>query len=238
MSETLTIGRRGFLGRTVAALAAAGTANVTAIAATRPPSAVVTERPELMEAGRRLDVLQAEWQTANALRLQARARAESLMPPVPEELLQDSYDWRFWTDRQCDVEGVPMNDRPRIIDASRLGAALESGDIVAAPRTKVGKQIRSLIKAAKKYQAETAAVVEQSGIREHTERVYLASMALQDLAWEVAKIEPLTLVGASIQARVLCAYVDAEDRHDKHSATMVLGLPLARSIARLTQTGR
>jgi hypothetical protein len=87
MNQHLTIGRRGFLGRTVAALAAAGTANVTAIAATRPAAPTITERPELIDAGHRLDALQAEWQTAQALRLEARAVAESLVPPLPEDLI-------------------------------------------------------------------------------------------------------------------------------------------------------
>jgi hypothetical protein len=39
MANVISIDRRGFLGRTVAALAAVGTANVTAIAATRPAAA-------------------------------------------------------------------------------------------------------------------------------------------------------------------------------------------------------
>jgi hypothetical protein len=57
---------RAFLGRTVAALAASGATSVTAIAATRPAATVAPERPELIDAGHRLDALQAEWQTAQA----------------------------------------------------------------------------------------------------------------------------------------------------------------------------
>jgi hypothetical protein len=42
------------------------------------------------------------------------------------------------------------------------------------------------------------------------------------------------MAGASVQARVLCAYNEAETRCDKRWSELILGLPLARSIARLT----
>src|SRR5437879_3839783 len=106
MSEHLTIGRRGFLGRTVAALAAISTTSVTAIAAAGP-AAVVTERPELIDAGRRLDVLQGEWQTAQALRLEARGVAESLVPPVPDEIIHRGPPMPG-VETQRDVEGKPL----------------------------------------------------------------------------------------------------------------------------------
>jgi hypothetical protein len=227
--------RRSFLGRAVAVLAAVGAADVTVVAAAQP--AAVAERPELIDAGHRLDALQTEWKAAQGLRLEARAVAESLIPQVPEELLQDSYSWRNWTERQRDVEGVPLNDRPRIVDSHQLERALKDGSIVAPPRTEARKLVRALIKTAKKYETETEAAIEQSGLNEHLSRVTVASIGLQDLAWEISEVEPLTMLGASIQARVFCAYADAEDRHGKHHAAIVLGLPLARSIARLTLEG-
>ena len=74
MTNITTIARRAFLlGRAAGALATAGTASVTAIAATRPAPAMVTESPELIDAGRGLYALQAEWQAAQALRLEAGA---------------------------------------------------------------------------------------------------------------------------------------------------------------------
>jgi hypothetical protein len=112
MANVTSIARRAFLGRTVAALAAAGAANVTAIAATRP-AAVVTERPQLIDAGLRLDALQAEWQAAQALRLEARAVAESLVPPVPDEIVYYGAPM-LGIERQRDVEGRPIYQAPSL----------------------------------------------------------------------------------------------------------------------------
>jgi hypothetical protein len=236
MTNITSIARRAFLGRTVAALAAAGAANVTAVAATRPAS-VATERPELLDAGRRLDALRAEWKAAQALRLEARAVAESLVPPVPDEIVYYGPPM-LGVERQCDVEGRPMYHAPSIYDSTCLQAAIDNGSIYAPKRTKFGKKMRGIIEIAKKYETERLDAVKRSGLADHIERVFVAALGLQELAREVAKIEPLTMIGASIQAQALCAYTDAEESgHDKGWAVLVLGLPLAQSIARLTQGG-
>ena len=95
--------------------------------------------------------------------------------------------------------------------------------------------MRRQIEVAKKYEAERLAVIERSGLNDHLERVFRAATGLQELAREVAELEPLTMAGVAIQARALCAYTAAEDDHDKRWAQLILGLPLAQSIARLTQ---
>lgn len=234
-TQAPTMGRRGFLGRTVAALAAAGAANVTAIAGTRAAVATVTEHPELLDAGRRLDALAAEWQTAQALRLEARAVAESLVPTVPDEIIQHGPPIPG-TERQCDVEGHPLNDRPYIYDSVALQSAIDDGSIYAPKRSKFGKKMRAVVEIAKKYETERLAAIDRSGLNDHLERVHITAMRLQEIAREVAEIEPLTMAGAAVQARALCAYADAESGYDKCWAKLILGVPLARSIARLTQT--
>jgi hypothetical protein len=230
--------RRSFLRRTVAAFAvgAAGTANVTAIAVTRPAAAAATERPEMIDAGRRLDALRSEWQAAQALRLEARALAESLVPPVPDEIILRGPPMPG-VECQCDVEGKPKYREPRIYDSTALARAVDDGSIYAPKRTKFGKRMRGIIEIAKKYEAERVAVIERSGLNDHLERVYNAATGLQQIAREVAEIEPLTVAGAAIQARALCAYSDAEDSYDKGWAKLILGLPLAQSLARLTTAG-
>lgn len=234
MNHPLAIGRRGFLGRTVAALAAAGAANVTAIAATRPPPPVITERPELIDAGQRLDTLEAEWRAAQALRVEARGVAESLVPPVPDEIIHYGPP-TLGVERQCDVEGRPRHDKPSIVDSIGLQTAIDDGRIYAPKRTKYGKKMRHLIEVARKYETDRAAAIERTGLNDHLERVFRAATGLQETAREVAEIEPLTMAGVAIQARALCAYTAAEDDHDKRWAQLILGLPLAQSIARLTQ---
>ena len=97
--------------------------------------------------------------------------------------------------------------------------------------------MRGIVEIAKKYETECRAAIERSGLNTHLARVYLAATGLQEIVREVAEIEPLTMVGASIQARALCAYADAEDRHQQRWSALILGLPVARSIARLTSSG-
>jgi hypothetical protein len=165
------------------------------------------------------------------LRLEARAVAESLVPPVPDEIICLGPPFPG-VDYQCDVEGHPIYKRPRIFISAPLQAALDDGSLYAPKRTKFGKRMRGIIEIARKYETDCLEASRQSGIDDCVERAYLASTGLQCLAREVAEIEPLTMAGAAIQARALCAYAAAEDRHDKHWAQLILGLPLARSIER------
>jgi hypothetical protein len=233
MNAPVTIGRRVFLGRTVAALAAATTANVTAIAATGSAPAVVAERPELVDAGRRLDALQAEWQAAQALRLEACTLAESLVPPVPDEILYRGAPM-LGVDHQYDVEGRQKHGEYSIYNSKDLQKAIDDGRLYAPKRTKFGKKMQGIIEIAKKYEAERAAVIDQCEIDVHIERCNIAAMRIQEIAREVAEIEPLTMIGASVQAHALCAWAEAHDGYDKGWAQLVLGVPLARSIVRLS----
>lgn len=247
MSAPLAIGRRGFLGRTVAALAAAGAVNVTAIAATRPDQSV-TELPELIDAGQRLDGLLIDWRAAQASRLEARALAERLVPPVPDEIVCRGPMWAACTEEVTDVEGkqlglVFVTDESgkkrvippqQIIDATALRRQIEGGRIYCDGRTKFGKRVKRMIAVAEQYEAERAAAIERSGIDVHIERCTITAMRIQAIARDVAELEPLTMLGASVQARALVAWAEAHDNYDKGWAQLVLGVPLARSIARLT----
>jgi hypothetical protein len=97
--------------------------------------------------------------------------------------------------------------------------------------------MRGIIEIARKYETEWLEACKQSGIDDCVERVYLATVGLRKIVDEVAEIEPLTMAGVAIQARALCAYAEAETDYDKGHAKLILGLPVAQSIARLTQGG-
>jgi hypothetical protein len=193
------MGRRGFLGRTMAVLAAG--ASLTAIATSQPASAAVTEDPALVDAGQRIEALQAEWRTADALRLKARALAESICPPIPDELLCDQrVIWAGCRDYQRDVEGRDLRDRCMILASYEMEAAIERGTLSASKRTRWGRSVYRLISVAKKYETEREAAIKQSGVLDCKRRVCLAAHQLQDLAWEVVEIEPRTMARVAAHA--------------------------------------
>lgn len=233
--------RRSFLGRAVAALAAGATANLTAIAATRPPAAAIAEHPALIDAGQRIDAAQAEHRTAAALWAEARELAEKLCPPIPDELVCKGPLYRGCTEYETDVEGKNVWPRredgcrpPRnIFNSVRAEDAIKRGNLTASKRTKFGRKIHGMIKIAKQYEAERAAAIERSGLPDQAHRMNSAAFELQTLARDVAEIEPLTLMGALVQARALCAYTEAEQDSDKRWAAGIVGLSLARSVSRL-----
>lgn len=248
MNQPLTIGRRGFLGRTVAALAAAGTANVAAIAATRPAAAAIAELPELVDAGRRLEALRAEWQAADAARLAARAIAESIVPGVPEEIVCNGTFWAGCTEEETDVEGkrlptVLFTDEDgrtrgtvprRIASSYGLRRAIDEGRLHCDGRTSFGKRVKRMIATAEQFEADTVAALERSGLEAATRRAHFAAQAIDTLAREVADMQPQTIAGAAIMARALCAYVETEScTGNVRWGVMILGAPIAEAVARL-----
>lgn len=233
-AESVTLVRRSFLGRAAAALAGGAAVNITALATIRPAAAVVTEHPGLMDAGQRLDALQSEWRTADALRLEAKALAEKLCPPVPEELFADGVWFAGCTEYQQDAEGKVLYHEPRILDSARIELAIERGNLIASKRTQFGKKVHALIKTAKKYEADRDAAIDQSGLLDCKERALRAAVALDELAREVAAIEAMTMAGVSVQARALCAYAEAEaECGGRGWSAQIIGLQLAQSVARL-----
>jgi len=228
--------RRGFLGRTVAAFAAAGAANVTAMAATRPAATAPGEHPDLVAAGQRLVVLQAEYQEADALRSNAIAVANALAPRVPDEIVVRGPQCLFWaccTDELRDIEGKIVERGVHIIDSRMLTERIDKGYVTADGRTKFGKKCRSLIAIAQKYEAERDAAIEQSRLQEHQARVYWAGYEIKKLAREVAEIEPQTIAGVAVLARFQCAFEALEEDREKGHSAMILGPPMARAVARL-----
>jgi len=249
MSQPITIARRGFLGRTVAALAAATTANVAAIATTRPAGAALSELPELIDAGQRLDVLRAEWMAADAARLAARAIAESTVPPVPEEIVCKGAFWAGCTEEETDVEGKSLpailiknedgtariHELPKwIVRSAALREQTTNGRIYCDGRTKFGKKVKRMIAVAERYETERAAAIEKSGLTEATTRLNFAWVEIDRLAREVAEMQPRTIAGAAVMARALSAYVETESYSGNGKwGAMILGQPLAEAVARL-----
>src|SRR6266852_2635315 len=103
----ITHSRRGFLSRTVTALAAGAAVNATAIVAMRsaPAAALVQEDPAIIALGERIEPLLVTYRNAAEARLNARAQAEANCPAVPEELVCKGALFAGCTQGELDVEG-------------------------------------------------------------------------------------------------------------------------------------
>ncbi|UEM13669.1 hypothetical protein J4G43_004935 [Bradyrhizobium barranii subsp. barranii] len=246
MSTPIAIGRRSFLGRAAAVLAgASATTPVMLTAALAAPE----EDPLLVDAGRRLGGLVDAFAAAQAKLAEAKALARSLVPDVPEEIV--CYSSTFWAG--CSYELRDVDDSPlpggfvvdsdgysraarpkKIIDSTSLKNLIKDGVIHCDGRTSFGKAVKRKIALAERYESDRAAAIERSGLPEAYEAAFFASQAIDDLAREVAAIEPKTSAGVAVLARVLCAYVETEEYSgNRHHGAMILGKPLAEAVARL-----
>jgi hypothetical protein len=99
-----------------------------------------------------------------------------------------------------------------------------------------GKKVVRLIDTAERYEAERAAAIEQSGLPEAMTRHWEAAYEIEKLAYEASELEPRTMAGALVQARVLAAYAEVEIvvGHYRGRSGQLVGLALAQSIARLS----
>src|ERR1700722_14080099 len=212
VGPTLT-DRRGFLRRAVTALAAGAAVNATAIVATRPApaAALVQEDPEIVALGGRIEPLMAAYRNAAEDRLKARADAEASCPVVPEELVSKGMEWAGCTESECDVEGREISRPPRqILHSEQTKAAIARGNLHCDRRTTFGKKVVRLIETAEKYEAEREAAIGQSGLQDAMARHWETAWEIEKLAYEACDIEPQTMAGARIQARVLTAYAEVE----------------------------
>jgi hypothetical protein len=92
------------------------------------------------------------------------------------------------------------------------------------------------IDTAENYEAAREVAIEQSGLRDAMACHWEAAYEIERLAYEASELEPRTMAGALIQARVLTAYAEVEIAvgHYRGRSGQLVGLALARSIARLS----
>jgi hypothetical protein len=70
----------------------------------------------------------------------------------------------------------------------------------------VRQRVKRLTEVAQCYEAEREAAIDRSGLPDARCRMFQAYQEVDGIARDVAEIEPRTLAGAAIMARVLCAY--------------------------------
>jgi hypothetical protein len=233
--------RRSFLRRAVTALAAGAAVNATAIVATRPAPAgdLPQEDPAIIALGKRIEPLLTAYRNAAEDRLKARATAEANCPAVPEELVCEGMRLAGCTNAERDVEGEKIKCARlprRILNSEDTKGAIARGNLICDRRTRFGKEVAKLIDIAEKYEAEREAAIEQSGLRDAMYCQWEAAHEIEELAYQASEIEPRTMAGALIQARVLTAYAEVEIAigHYRGRSGQLVGLALAQSIARLS----
>lgn len=237
-------------------------ARVFAVAASLPPAIAaasvlphsgpaLSEDANLLALGEEIDPLLNAYRAAAERKRQARVMAETLCPPLPDELVRSPKgEWASWcAEREVDVEGKGIwppgylgadgktyaRMTREILKADLIKKAIANGDIYASRRSKRGKEIWRLIGISEKYEAERAAAIERSGLLEAAHELRNSAVDIEMLAYEVRKHEPVTMSGTIIQARALAAHAEAEldaDGFVGRSGT-VLGRELAAAILRI-----
>jgi hypothetical protein len=235
----------------VTALAAGAAVNATAIVATRPApaAALLQEDPAIIALGERIEPLLAAYLNAAEDRVKARANAEASCPAVPEDLVSKGMAFAGCTVSECDVEGREiLHDvfsmdgtkyrrlPQQILNSGETKAAIARGNLYCDRRTKFGKKLVRLVETAEKYETERAAAIERSGLDDAKARHWEAAYEIEKLAYEASELEPRTMAGALVQARVLAAYAEVEIvvGHYRGRSGQLVGLALAQSIARLS----
>jgi hypothetical protein len=124
----------------------------------------------------------------------------------------------------------------RILNSEETKAAIARGNLYYNRRTKFGKKLGKMIETAERYEAERAAAIERSGLDDAKASQWEAAYEIEKLAYEACDIEPQTMAGALIQARVLTVYaeVEIEVGHYRGRAGQLVGLALAQSLARVS----
>ena len=153
------------------------------------------------------------------------------------------------TTGECDVEGKEiLHDvftvdgtkcarlPRRILNSEETKAAIARGTLYCDRRTTFGKKLVRLIDAAEKYEAERGAAIEQSGLPDAKASQWEAAYEIEKMAYEACDIEPQTMAGALVQARVLTAYAEVEIvvGHYRGRSGQLVGLALAHSLTRLS----
>jgi len=248
-----SLSRRFLLGAIASIPVAASPAAAALPTEASPPAA---GEPSLLALGEQIDPLLNAYRAAVERKREARALADALCPPLPDELVRSPKgELASWcAEREVDVEGngvwppnyVGADGKtyariPRgILKADLIKKAIASGEVNASRRSKRGKEIWRLIGVSEKYEAERAASIERSGVLEAANELHNSAVDIETLAYEVRKHEPATMIGVMIQARALAAHAEAElDAHGfvGRSGT-VLGRELAASVLRIAGGSR
>jgi hypothetical protein len=153
------------------------------------------------------------------------------------------------TEDECDVEGKAIRvlfaegedgkmhaTLPRqILNSEKTKAAIDRGNIHCDRRTRWGKDLLKKIDLAERYESERTAAIERTGLPAAMARQWEAAYEIEKTAYEARDLEPRTMAGALVQARVLAAYagVEIEVGHYKGRAGQLIGAALAQSIVRL-----
>lgn len=237
----------------------------TAAAVLPPPAAsagpaigaAASESRELLALGVELDAKLQAYRAAAARLAEARAVATHLWPDAPASIVaaagnrhikaspgrypgcyeeETDFEGNQWPDIVCGAgRGAPL---PRYIAVSGALEALRD-DVRADPEDwELGfeRELTDRIEVADRYEEACFEAVEVSDIEARKAEAEACADDLLDLAHEVRKHPPRTIVGVMIHARALAGYANAEQDgflKAPGQAAVILGRGLADAVLRI-----
>lgn len=206
------------------------------------PPFVVREYAAVLAIGDQIGPLVASYRAADAARLDARAWAEKLSPPIPPELLlPPGHPWRACGDEVRDAEGNRPEPETYLADDGkrygRMPVKVFNSKITRAYLQEhglkhEGPRLRRLIARAEKYERQRLSAIQVSGIRAAVDRLEAVRWKINNLAHEAAELNPRTWAGVAIFARL--AILPDELGDDvmgwKHAMRVLLTTALARAV--------
>ena len=180
-----------------------------AVAAGETMANPVSESPELLALGKRLDDLMASHGAAVAREAGAAEDLARHMPPLPPELIASPTEPHQWTESvlRANSCGAVMRDDGsplRVYTAGLLQVWIDKDPDISR-HTVRSRRVRKLIRIAKSYEADVAEAERLSEISERRDAVFEVRSAMQAALDEVIAIEPQTMVGVGIYARAALA---------------------------------
>lgn len=193
--------RRAFL----AGLAAVATPAVAAPVAVAMPAPA--EVPEILSIGQRLPGLLEAVLAAEARKVEARAVYERTKPPMPKQLIvPEHWHERDISEDERDIENRMVSHNGsfparRIYVWREMKARMIRHNV--APNSDEGKHLRKLIRIARKHERANAAALAASGYPDRKEDLERANDALDDQIDRLFELEPVTMDGLVVYARVI-----------------------------------
>lgn len=207
----MSLTRRLFLNRI-------GVTTAAATAVALPPAActIMSEDPELVGLGKKMDEAEARYLALDDNWKDARARAVAAMPAVPSGLFvrADERPMHRSTELEClrDFDGNALFNGPssdmklsRTSLINRVGAFDALPDDHWAKNSELHQRARELLALDEKYEDERERARDRSGFNDADNARYKAERAILDIAALILAIDPRTSRGLLTQAKAMTA---------------------------------
>lgn len=224
--------RRSFLALLTGAMAAPAAA-----VAASPAAPAVDEAPELLALGRQLDEALEAFREAVARKAEAVEIWERMRPEVPEELVGTALDRRDGlTVQEVGLDGSVAGAR-EIFSSREIRIQMLRRNI--SGRTKEGRRLHRLVRLAKSYEKGIAEAYRVSNYEACERDADKAAQAVHAMARQALDIEPVTVEGLLILARLTAAVTETYDLGELHCLLGgAVGVHTAKAAVRILAKAR